>query len=352
MNLKKIFFSLVVCIPIIASAATIVSPSGHTLQYRINGTTASIIEGNSKTLSGYLVIPDTIIVNNKVYVVDSIGVKAFLQCTTLINVVIPNTIKYIGNQAFYGCTALSGITLGNKVLTIGDQCFSGCKALRSFSMPNSVIDCGGSLFYNCSNLLNVNLSQSLKKISRRMFYDCDSLQNIIIPDSVVMIDNEAFRDSRISSITIGNSVELIDTSAFYHCTIDTIISYAFNPPVIILITIAGGGLNSANVDINSFQSTKSSRDIPIYIPCGRLVYYYARWNYFTNFIEMGGHDVTAVSADTTMGKVTILSPYSCSNPQMIISAQSYANYHFTHWSDGNQEAVRSLDITQDTHLVA
>jgi hypothetical protein len=58
--------------------------------------------GNS--VSGYLVIPETVYYNGKAYSVTRIGDYAFSECTRLTEVTIPNSVTRIGDSAFSGCS--------------------------------------------------------------------------------------------------------------------------------------------------------------------------------------------------------------------------------------------------------
>jgi BspA type Leucine rich repeat region (6 copies) len=75
--------------------------------------------------------------------VTSIGSSAFLFCTSLTSVTIPNSVTSIGSQAFYGCTGLTNVTLGNSVTSIGIEAFYYCTNLTNFIFPNSVTTIGG-----------------------------------------------------------------------------------------------------------------------------------------------------------------------------------------------------------------
>ena len=59
-----------------------------------------------------------------------IGSAAFMDCTALSEVTIPNKVKIINAYAFADCTALSKVTMGNTVKYIGVKAFDGCDALN------------------------------------------------------------------------------------------------------------------------------------------------------------------------------------------------------------------------------
>lgn len=76
--------------------------------------------------AGKVEIPESISYNGGTYSVTSIGEQAFVGCTGLACITIPNSVTSIGNEAFFGCTGLTSITIPNSVTSIGRYAFYGC----------------------------------------------------------------------------------------------------------------------------------------------------------------------------------------------------------------------------------
>ena len=55
----------------------------------------------------------------------------FLNCSTLVSVTLPNSLKRIGESFFENCTALTNITIPSSVTTINDYAFAGCTNLSA-----------------------------------------------------------------------------------------------------------------------------------------------------------------------------------------------------------------------------
>ena len=62
---------------------------------------------------------------------------AFVVCTKLTDVVIPDSVTSIGEGAFEGCKSLTSVTIGNGVTSIGDLAFQGCKKLKHIAIKGN-----------------------------------------------------------------------------------------------------------------------------------------------------------------------------------------------------------------------
>jgi hypothetical protein len=56
----------------------------------------------------------------------TIDADAFYDCTSLVGIIIQNSVTSIGSHAFNGCTYLRYVTIGNGVKSIGDNAFKNC----------------------------------------------------------------------------------------------------------------------------------------------------------------------------------------------------------------------------------
>jgi hypothetical protein len=225
--------------------------------------TAKVI-ANSPIYSGNIVIPETFTYNSKTYTVTELDKFAFLQCTGLTSVSLPNTLEKI-NMTFYECTALTSITIPESVTTLNPDAFAYCSGLQEIYCKSyrSVPSMGSTKFYHISTDLPIYVPTPLlndyrtqwsgmtniqpEPIIRDGLYftidpakqnatvvqhpdgagGYDPLVNVTIPEtieaygqtfSVDTIGKNAFYGcEELLSITMPKSIVSIEEYAFYNC---------------------------------------------------------------------------------------------------------------------------------------
>lgn len=91
--------------------------------------------------------------------VTEIGIGAFYQCTSLVEVELPSTLKVIGLRAFEGCNSLENITLPEKLKKIDHGAFSRCSKLEKINIPKSVSEISGWCFVGCYRLNEITVDE-------------------------------------------------------------------------------------------------------------------------------------------------------------------------------------------------
>lgn len=218
---KKVLFAALVLISFFVGSNVLAqtwnhsetAPSGQTLYYKVftesnlvidsTNTTGAIVMypgtptntnthawGSYAIPTGDLVIPDSIHYQSVAYPVVGIHRYTFLQCDGLTSVTLPGTLKGIGEVAFYGCDALSSVAV------------PGSMTLAGFSSNNgAVVPCGAG-------------------IEQWTFGNCPQLSgNFTIPNGVAYIEESAFRNTAITSVTFPSSLTYIGKFAFYNSAI-------------------------------------------------------------------------------------------------------------------------------------
>ena len=129
--------------------------------------------------------------------------EAFVRCSNLISVTMPNSVTTIGDSAFLGCDNLSSVTIPNSVTTIGDSAFFYCLSLTSVTIPDSVTsNIGYRAFCKCYSLTSVTIGNSVTSIGDSAFENCESLTSVTIPNNVTSIGQWAFGGcSSLTSVT-------------------------------------------------------------------------------------------------------------------------------------------------------
>ena len=232
MKTLKIYFS------VLFTALSTVTAFAH--DFRVNGiyynknadetsVTVTYIgnsyDSYSNEYRGTVVIPSSVTYSDNTYAVTSIGDHAFSDCSGLTSITIPNSVTSIGNSAFSSCSGLTSITIPNSVTSIGNSAFSSCSGLTSITIPNSVTSIGNSAFSSCYGLTSVifnaencnDLSYDVLSYNDNVWPD-GNLTSFTIGDKVQRIPANLCRGlSKLTSITIPNSVTSIGNSAFSSC---------------------------------------------------------------------------------------------------------------------------------------
>lgn len=235
----------------------------------------AVVKGE-KGYSGVVNIPQQVTHSSVLYTVSEIGKEAFSSCTTLKEVVLPNSIRkihdnafalcfslrnyripdsteYIGNSAFRGCPSPDTLFIPEKVAHIGEGAFSGNKNLKwieaahfnryftsengvlfnslkteivafpaakkgHYDIPPTITAIGNDVFSRALNLTSVKIPYSVTEIGKQAFWYCSALQSVDIPPSVILIDEQAFAFcSSLKEISIPASVQYIGKEAFLEC---------------------------------------------------------------------------------------------------------------------------------------
>ena len=254
----------------------------------------------------------------------------------LISISIPASVTRIGDYAFYNCIRIPKIEIPNSVTNIGKSAFRKCSGATNITIGSSVVNIEDSAFLDCSRITgNLSIPNSVTNIGTSAFSGCVGLTNIEIGNGVKIIGNGAFLScTGLTSIEISNSVASIGSSAFDGCSN--------------LAKITCWGTVPASLGNN--YSLSSNSELSIYVPCGSLEAYKTAWSPYSSKIKEMLYLEFAINANINMegaGIVTI--------PRNIceeLSATANYGYHFVKWSDEVTDNPRTIELTQDTTLIA
>lgn len=96
--------------------------------------------------------------------VKNIGDYAFANNSSIQSVKLPEGVKVLGNYAFSKSTGLTSLDLGNSLESIGDLAFWNCSRLETLSIPTSLHSIGRNAFYGCSDLKFVVASEETRTL--------------------------------------------------------------------------------------------------------------------------------------------------------------------------------------------
>ncbi len=151
-----------------------------------------------------------------------IGTAAF-HASSVKEVEIAASVKYINYAAFYQCTSLTDINIidteetPSQLSLLGQQCFSGCNALEEVTIPGNITQIDNQAFESCAALKHVTLSEGIKYVGAYMFRYCKALETVELPDSVTTIRSEAFNGTALSGIKFPSNITELQYAAFYNC---------------------------------------------------------------------------------------------------------------------------------------
>ncbi len=288
--MKRLLLSM--CGILLTSVLTAQTFTFEGLEYWIiDDNSVKVCQQDCSAISGTVNIPSAVTYNNNTYSVTAIGDYAFIVCTSLTSVTIPNSITSIGRSAFSGCSGLTSISIPNSVTSIGADVFRSCSFV-SVTIPNSVSSIGSHAFIKCRNLTSVTIPNSITSIDKYTFWGCSSLTSVkCLTATPPSLDSSAF-------IGVGAT-----------CT----------------LTVPCGTIDAyEESDWNTVFAGRISEDTPF--------------------------ELNVSSSDTTLGTVEISSGENC--PEKILTATPASCYHFTAWNDGSTDNPRTITVTQDTTFTA
>lgn len=141
----------------------------------------------------------------------SVESEAFYGCCDLDSIYIEN-IKSIGFKAFYSCTDLRYLYLGENQCSISSGNFIGWYT----SISDKELYIGESAFENCRSLSSVYIDNRVE-INKKAFSNCDSLKFVCLP-SVTSIGESSFQNcKKLKDVFLGRLIKEIGSLAFKDC---------------------------------------------------------------------------------------------------------------------------------------
>ena len=147
--------------------------------YLLNENGTATVTGYTADLPAEVIIPQSIKYENEDFSVKSIKDFAFMDCSSLKNITIPEGVTSIGNSAFWD-SGLTSVTFeeGSKLTTIDAGAFAGCQSLGAITIPEGVTSIENGAFYSCRSMETISIPESVTSIGENAFSRCAGLTTV------------------------------------------------------------------------------------------------------------------------------------------------------------------------------
>ncbi|MFA6860519.1 MAG: leucine-rich repeat protein, partial [Clostridia bacterium] len=168
--------------------------------------------------------------------IDILPEGIFSYCSSLNDVLLPDSLTGIDNGCFNFCSSLSFITIPENVTYIGGGAFAGCSGLTSITIPSAVTSIYDYAFQNCIGITSITISSSVTSIGENVFENCSSLSKVIIDSATIASSVESnesygYLCANATEVWILNSITEINsfiTNTFTNVTTMSIGSATYN----------------------------------------------------------------------------------------------------------------------------
>lgn len=110
--------------------------------------------------------------------------RAFNGCSSLEKIVIPEGVESLGYYVFEYCSSLVDVTLPSTLKEFEEDnsgqsgAFMSCSNLKNIVIPDGVTKLSVGLFYECSSLESITIPASITEIGIAAFYSCTNLKTV------------------------------------------------------------------------------------------------------------------------------------------------------------------------------
>lgn len=142
----------------------------------------------------------------------------FMECTSLTEISIPESVEEIEGSAFSGAGLKTlkfpdGITFRDSKYKYSGIC-SECRELKTVVLPRGAVEIPSEMFKNCTSLTSVKIPDSVKIIRDSAFRGCSNLKDVTWSSKLERINELAFGETALSSVILPNGLKYMGTNAF------------------------------------------------------------------------------------------------------------------------------------------
>ncbi len=216
------------------------------LLYTVSGEQVTIVGVGESFNSYYYEMPSTI----DGYPVVAIGDSAFKDCTQLVGLTVPNTVKSVGAYAFSGCTNLESIYFKDGVSdsnysystdngfensydndnysTTEETTTANLYGFEDTTEVTTTTDTETETEEETSSDTTTNTATGLRNIMEHAFDQCTSLSKISVPDSLTFMGSYAIDDTPYYTSRIEDGRSIILGSVYYKYVPEYSYEYEYN----------------------------------------------------------------------------------------------------------------------------
>jgi len=166
-----------------------------------------ILDGDTCTITSYKGNEKAIVIPSEVgkYKVVSISnsnpgrTSKFKSCEII---TVSDGIERLEHSAFNDCSSLMEISLPNSLKSIGPFAFSRCISLANVDIPNGVTKLFGTAFDYCDSLESAKISDGITVVEKFTFSGCKQLARIYIQNSKTELEKLVFGSRHSEKLVI------------------------------------------------------------------------------------------------------------------------------------------------------
>ncbi|MBI1667908.1 leucine-rich repeat domain-containing protein [Capnocytophaga periodontitidis] len=227
--MKKIFFLVFITIALAAcSKSNDDSANVPETDYQLSADGLTLVKWLNPLTSGINMQADS-----RLREVNTIGEKAFKDCSRLQSVIFPDNLKEINTEAFAGTDLRTSVVFNSySDVVFGERVFSNTR-ITSITLPKTK-ELSAEIFANCTALKNITFAKT-GKIGRGAFKGCTAIEQIDLSQAeAIAIGAETFAGcKRLKKVILSVTMNLkpIGDKAFANCeSLENLTVLALYPP--------------------------------------------------------------------------------------------------------------------------
>lgn len=164
----------------ISIPATVTKLDHHNFNYMVSGLEAINVAAENQNFRS---------VDGILYSSDMSHIIRFPEGRAETAYTIPSSVTYIDDYAFSGCSNLVDVILPDNLKYIGEGAFENCY-FENIILPESVTEIGKGAFRSCFNLASITIPQNVKSIGTNVFNYCYKLGSVICRNKEIIFTSD------------------------------------------------------------------------------------------------------------------------------------------------------------------